>query len=235
MAKDNLHNALRSVDWKKNVEDFLSEEGAVAQLDTACLRMAIWARQLENVEASNPAITFVRAMQVASHHAVATMSLGVYKAAAGSIRGIVENALYFTYFRSHPVELASLVREDSYYVSKGDIIGFHKTHTPGFKDLQDRLGLMSRIDNWYSKISAIVHGQVPGTWVEQAGISQTKFNRKTAISAVEKFLEAERIVHELFLITVGAENWDGFSAAAKRELMKGMPGDIKSALKLDVR
>ena len=233
MTIDSLANALISVNWSENVKTFLTAEDAVAKVDAACFRLAVWAKQLENVDAGNAAISFVRALQISAHHSVATTGLSIYKAAASSIRGIVENALYYTYFRTHPAELASLVREPKYYTSKSEILDYHKLHTPGFRELQEKFGLLSRIEDWYSAISAIVHGQVPGVWVESVSLAETKPSPATLALVVEKFCEAERIVHELFLLTVGKERWDDFSHQAKKTLLSGMSGDIKTALQLD--
>lgn len=233
MAATSLVAAMKAVNWNENVATFLNEENLLAEIDKSCHRIALWAKQLENVDSGNPALSFVRAMQISSHHAVATMGLAIYKATAASIRGVVENALYYTYFRTHPVELASLVRDDNYYVSKNDILIFHKTHTPGFKEAQDKIGLVSRMENWYSAISAIVHGQVPGIWVDQKGLADTKANLATLKLSVKEFCEGERIVHELFLLTVGQQYWDDFSHTAKKALLAGMPGDQKAVVKLD--
>lgn len=233
MTIESLEKAMKSVDWNQNVEAFLKNPDLTSKIDKSCLRLAVWARQLENIDSKNTAITFVRAMQLSSHHAVATMGLAIYKASAASIRGVVENALYYTYFRSHPIELASLVRDSQYYISKGEILTFHKLHTPAFSKSQEKLGLLSRIENWYSTISAIVHGQVPGTWVDQKGIADTATNISTLELAVNEFCEGEKIVHELFLLTIANEHWDDFSPSAKKSLLTGMPGDHKSLLKLD--
>jgi hypothetical protein len=228
-----LAAALNSVDWKENVAKFLAEADVCQELDVACKRIAIWSKQLENVEARNPAITFVRAIQVAAHQSIATMGLGIYKATATSVRGLVENALYYTYFRSHPAELASLIREKGYYVTKADILAYHKVHTPGFKALQEKIGLVGRVEDWYSRVSAIVHGQIPGIWVDQKSLSDIKSNVTTLRLAAAEFREAEWIVHHLLLTTVGRELWDGFAHNAKKSLLQGMAGDVRAALELD--
>ncbi|WP_290600302.1 hypothetical protein [Janthinobacterium sp.] len=228
-----LENAMKAVDWNANVEVFLQDQSLMSEIDQSCIRLAIWAKQLENIDSKNPAISFVRAMQISSHHAVATMGLAMYKASAASIRGIVENVLYYTYFRTHPAELASLVRDANYYVSKGEILSFHKTHSPDFMKLQNKFGLLSRIENWYSAISAIVHGQIPGVWTDQKGIADTKPNISTLKMAVKEFCEGEKIVHDLLLITIGKENWDAFSHTSKKILLSGVSGDQKNILNLD--
>lgn len=228
-----LVGALTSVAWDANVAKFVQEAAICGELDAACKRIAIWSKQLENVDGGNPAISFVRALQIAAHQSIATMSLAIYKATATSIRGLVENALYYTYFRTHPVELTSLVRDKGYYVSKGDILAFHKVHTPGFKAIQDKVGLLGRIEEWYSRVSAIVHGQIPGTWVDQKSLSDIKANVGTLKLAAHEFCEAEGIVHHLFLATVGREFWDSFAHPAKKSLLSGIPADVREAFGLD--
>jgi hypothetical protein len=228
-----LINALSSVDWSANVAKFTQEAAICSELDTACKRIAVWSKQIENIDGKNPAISFIRALQIAAHQSIATMSLAIYKATASSIRGLVENALYYTYFRTHPIELTSLVRDKGYYVTKADVLAFHKLHTPGFKGVQEKIGLVGRIEDWYSGVSAIVHGQIPGTWVDQTSLSDIKANVETMRLVAREFCEAERIVHELFLATVGREFWDSFSHPAKKALLFGMTGDIKNVFELD--
>lgn len=232
---DGLAKALKSVKWDSNLSDFLKQTEVLGEIDSALARLAVWSRQLENVDSSNPAITFIRAMQSSAHHAVSTTSLGLYRASAASIRGIVENALYYSYFRVHPAELASLVNSSSYYISKSEIIEFHKIHTPGFKEFQSKIGLLTRTESWYSEISAIVHGQVPGVWLKGKGISDTSFNLETLKDVVSKFVTAEMIVHDFLLIALAKGNWDNFSSQAKRFLLKGMEGTKKAILQLDAR
>lgn len=229
-----LGNALKSVDWDLNISEFIGEADILNGIDAALRRMAVWSKQLENIDSSNPAISFIRAMQSSAHHAICTTSLGLYRASAGSIRSIVENALYYSYFRVHPAELASLVNNPSYYISKAEIIEFHLSHTPGFKLFQSKMGLVARTEKWYSEISAIVHGQLPGVWQKGRGISDTSFNLETLKEVSAHFVAAEMIVHEFFLITLAKFHWDDISFTAKKALLKGMDGEKKALLQLDL-
>jgi len=230
---DKMISALLSVNWLGNVEGFATHAAVVEKLDGSCKRIAVWAKQLENVDGKNPAISFVRALQISAQQAVATASLGIYKAAASSIRGLVENALYYTYFRSHLVELSSLVRNKAYYTSKSEILAFHKVHTAKFRERQETIGLVSRIEDWYSDISSIVHGQIPGIWVNQSSLGDIKTDGATLSLVANEFCRGEQIVHELLLLTVGSELWDGFSHPSKKMLLANLPGHLKNVLGLD--
>lgn len=233
MAKEHLAAELKAVDWNKAVAEFLTHTSEIEAIDKACLRIAIWAKQLETVDKNNPALAFVRALQSSAQHVTASCSLGLYRSAAASIRSIVENGLYYSYFRSHPDELATLVRDPGYYLSRGELVSYHKDHTINFRQVQEKLGFLTKLDKWYSDISAVVHGQIPGAWVEHVSLSGVRHDLATLKIVVEKFCEAEELLHSLLLLTVGRGRWDSFAAPAKKALLSGLHADIKTALGLD--
>jgi hypothetical protein len=149
------------------------------------------------------------------------------------MRNILEAALYYSFFRSHPVELETLTRDIKFFVDKGDILDFHRLHTPRFVELQTKVDLVARLDAWYRKVSAILHGQIPGTWQEHMALKDVRHIPITLNAVVETFQEGEEIVHRLFLCTAGRTLWDGFSSGAKRELLRGHSGDMKTLFGLE--
>jgi hypothetical protein len=196
-------------------------------------RLALWCKQFEIVDRGNPALCFIRELQLAGHHVAALAALALYKPAAGSMRAVLETALYYTYFRTHIPELSTLVRDPNYFVMKADLLEYHKTHTSDFTKLQNALGLVERLNRWYNSVSAIIHGQVPGKWNDYAALADIKCSKATLDIVVANFGECDEIVHRLFLCTVGRELWDGFSSSAKKSLTAGLPGSTKAALGLD--
>ncbi len=82
-------------------------------------------------------------------------------------------------------------------------------------------------------ISSIVHGQIPGKWVENKSLADTKHVKSTLSIVVKSFSDGEEIVHQLFLCTSGRELWDDFATVAKTKLLSGIHGNIKAALGLD--
>jgi hypothetical protein len=233
MSHKNLEKSLLSVDWNDNVSEFLKDSTASQTLADCNMRLAIWSKQFEIIDSGNPAISFIREMQIAGHHVAALTSLSLYKPAAGSMRTVLETALYYTYFRSHPVELATLVRDSKYYVQKKDVLDYHITHTPNFLEIQNRFGLIVKLGAWYNQVSAIIHGQIPGKLVSHRSLGNLK-HVKTIIDLVLKyFSEGEEIVHHLFLCTAGRELWSDFASDAKSKLTAGINPEIKSALGID--
>ena len=233
MTAKHLNQALSSVDWNSNVQEFLSQDGLVEELAECSRRLAIWALQFERIDRQNPALAFIREMQVSGHYVASLTGLALYKPAAAAMRTILETALYYTYFRSHLSELRTLSRDSSFFMLKSEIVEYHKAHTPDFVDLQNRFNLVVDLNDWYGRTSSIVHGQIPGTWVEHTSMDQIGHVEGGLPKVVDTFKEGESIVHRFFLCTAGRELWDGFTSTSKTYLLKGIPGPTKAALGLD--
>jgi hypothetical protein len=233
MPISKLGSALNAVDWKGNIAALLSDTKAAEQLAHANLQIAIWSRQFEDVDKGNPALCFIREMQVASQHVAVLVALSLYKPAAGCMRSMLETALYYSYFRTHPAELETLARSTGYYPEKREILDFHKEHTPSFPELQQKLGVISRMDKWYGTVSSLVHGQIPGAWIEHKSVAEIKPIKATQDLAISTFAEGADIVRRIFLCTAGRQLWDGFSSEAKKQLLANLHGDEKKSLNLD--
>jgi len=233
MPHAKLGAALTAVNWNDNVASFLTDVTTTKAIAKRNLRVAIWAKQLEVVDKGNAALCFVREMQISGQHVAALIALSLYKPAAASMRTMLEAGLYYTFFRTHPMELATLVRSSDYYVGKRQILDYHKEHSPNFGQMQAALGLVTRLERWYSDVSAVVHGQIPGAWVEHKSLATVSPIKSTQDIVFNSFEEGEEVLHRLFLCTVGKLFWDTFSYTAKQELLKGLAGDIRARLELD--
>lgn len=233
MPASKLASAVTAVDWNKNVANFAGDIPTLERIAQRNLRLATWSRQFELIDIGNPALTFIREMQVCGHLVAVNTSLSVYKSAASSMRSMLETALYYTYFRLHPAELTTLVNNPKYFVSKNDVVEYHNLHTVDFSKLQVKIGFVSRLNPWYSMISAIVHGQIPGQWNQKVEISKMTFDSALQSTVVDAFCDAEELVHKLFLCTVGREMWEYFSSSAKKSLLAGMSGEIRKEFGLD--
>lgn len=233
MHSAKLLEAVGSVDWNANVALFSKLDNDVSQISAANYRLAVWSKELETLDVTVPAICFVREMQIAGQNTAAALSLALYKLAAGSMRTVLETALYYTYFRTHTSELATLSRDDKYFITKQDVLDYHKTHTSRFTELQMKVNLVGRLNTWYSKVSAVVHGQIPGAWIKHSALKDIACDEALLNEATKTFVEGEEVVHLLLLITVGRENWDSFSKHAKTVLLKGLTGEVKTLIGLD--
>lgn len=228
-----LKAELSKIDWQANISAALATTAVAEKIDSCAKKNAIWVFQVSLAEANNPAKPFLLEVASLSQQAPALACCGYYRSAVSSARSIVESALYYTFFRSHPQELSTLLRDPKYYISKGDVLDFHRQHTVNFNSFQSRLGLVSSLDLWYQKVSAITHSQVPGALAGGLNLSDIKFDNALFSESMEMVFDAWRIVEALFFSTLSQDLWRLFAPDAKDQLTKGMPGDTREALGLD--
>jgi len=193
----------------------------------------VWSKQFENIEKGNPALSFIREMQSSAHITIAACALAHYKLAASGMRTVVESALYYSYFRTHKSELATLMRDSDWHITKQEILDYHQTHPPESSKLHRSLPLASRLSPWYSRISAVIHGQVPGVWNGEGGLANRTHRLELIDEVTKEFCEAVAIVDCIFFLTTGRELWATFSTHAKSTLVHGMQGDLRATLGLD--
>lgn len=235
MPAKKLKTQLRAAKWEDNVASFLDEADVCMKIANSGLRIAIWSLQFEKADNGNPALPFMRGLQSAYQHTVALIALALYKPAGSAMRAMLESALFYTYFRTHPAELRTLATDEDYFIQKEEVLQFHQKHTLNFGNCEQAFGLVGKLKTWYKRISSIAHGQIPGTWVEAKAIEQVKHEEKTLTMVVDMLVECEEIIHQLFLCTTGRELWNDFSPEVKSKLCKGIPAVTRATLEIDRR
>ena len=228
-----LVRALSSVDWKDNVDAVCKAGDVIAVLHSSISKVAVLAQQIQVLDEGNPALPFVKEMQLAGHDVVRCTALSLYKPAAAALRSMLECALYYSYFRTHPVELKTLVRDKKYYLGKSEIISYCQLHVEGWSRRQADIGLVGRLEEWYSKVSAIVHGQLPGHWRDIVSIEGTRHHPDLLRELCVFVEQCADIIRDFFLCVFLCESWAFVEADAKRELLKGVSASYRSNLKLD--
>jgi hypothetical protein len=228
---ERLANIIKGVDWQHSAHEFGAATAINAGIEKACHMLAVWNAELSFQDIDNPALPFLQEMKSSAFYVPACAALGLNKPAASSMRAAVENALYFSYFRDHEIELRTLTVSAKYYVSKREVVEYHLAHTSRFKQLQGSLNFTERLERWYSGISAIIHGQIPGVW-STATLAQTEFDVRAAGLLLTEFKEAAWLVNGLFLLTTHEDIWEGMNPIARKLFLKGVTAAQRNALGL---
>jgi hypothetical protein len=219
---ERLRAALSSVDWRVHVEQLCQDEDTLNALGDASLQLATWCRAIESAEAGNAALPFIRAAQLEVQYVVALLALALYQPAAASMRSMAEGVLYYSYFRSHAIELRSLSSRKRYYIDKNQVLEWHRQHTPQFSVRANVLNLTGPFDEWYARVSAVAHGQIPGTWGSHLSLSAVKPDATILAGAVNEYCTGTMLVHRFLLATVELDVWASFQPAERSALLRGL-------------
>ncbi|MEZ9481916.1 hypothetical protein AB4163_19225 [Vibrio splendidus] len=226
----NLIDAVCSVNWNENCTSAVDDVDIYSVGEKSLAKLANWCRQIENIYNNNQSLPFIREAQVSAQDFFCLVSLGLYKSSASSLRTILESFLYFSYFKDHPIELNSLINVDNYYISKADVLAYHKLHTPNFTKYSRDVGLTSRLEKSYAKISAIVHGQMPGVWHSSASLANKKYEKELVKEAINEFVEVIVIVNLMMLILISDEDWNNIDHKVKAILINGVESKFVNLL-----
>lgn len=227
-----LRSHLLALNWNQSVSEYAQEPSRLKRLADPTAQIVRWCKALGLVDAANPAVPFLAEAQAACHYVCALVPLALYRPAAAAMRVAFESVMYYTYFRTHPSELASLVRVPEYYVDKATVLEYHKTHTAAFTRRQSALGLITSLNPWYSRISAIVHGQLPGAWGAHVELSAIGPAPIVLEGALDEFKRAADLVGQLLLCTIDDECWTALARSDKEAFLRGIAGEKKDRLGL---
>lgn len=231
--EDLLVRTVTGIDWNAHIAAFAASKRFVAVIADCNFRLAVWARELVSADKDNPAISFIYEMQQAGFFVAAATAVALYKPAAGAIRTVGETALYYSYFRSHLAELTTLSRATNFFVTKSEILDFHKKHSVRYQKCGKALDQPNRFQTWYAQMSAIVHGQVPGTWGKLVGLSDIKPDADLLEKVAQAFQEGVGNVRDFLLLTSGGDLWGRFGSESKKILLEGLSDKTCLALGLD--
>lgn len=220
-----LADELSATDWAGNVKRFCSSTRHVERIEVAVGRVALWGHELERSYPENKALPFLREARVQAQQGAALVALALYRPSAAASRAVVESALYFSYFRDHPVELATLARSrgvaKDWYIDKRQILDYHREHTLEFEHRQGALDLVAHLERWYRHVSSVVHGQKPGLLLSHVRLSQLRHTDDALDASVSLFEEAAEVLHRLFLVTLAGHIWPDLDPEVRRSLSKG--------------
>jgi hypothetical protein len=228
-----LSDILSSIDWADSAARFAGERALVDTIEKGCQLVAVWNQELSFYDRYNTANPFLQEMKASLFYVPACLALGLNKPAAASLRTAVESALYYTYFKDHEMELMTLRRNRKYYLTRSKIVDYHNTHTREFQKRQMAVGLVGELNQWYGRISAVVHGQIPGVWTSHS-LSDTSFSKAGVKEFMKEFNVAVKIVNRLFLATISDSAWEGISSQARQLFLKELSVKAKGSLGLTV-
>jgi hypothetical protein len=215
----NFQSVLKNINWNHKRDAFFTDHDGLLILENHHQILAHWSRALETIYSDSPALPFIREAQVSAQDFICVCSLGLYKNSASSIRTIFESTLYFSYFKDHLVELASVTR-NKFHLSRSKIINYHIEHTPNFGNLYSSSNLEQTLDKMYSEVSNIVHSSQPGIWHQSEILGKKEYNKAIAKEAILLFKKTINVINLLLLCTLTYEEWITINPVSRKLFLK---------------
>lgn len=226
-----LQDKLAQIDWTAITTNSLKENSGFSDIQASCKVMTTWLNELCELYEGNYALSFLKEAYVSINDYSTSMSIALYKLSAASMRTILESILYYSYFKDHPKELHTLINDSSYYLTRSDILEYHYKHTNNFKVGSRELNLISSMDNFYSEVSAIIHGQIPGVWQPNVKLDNRSHCKKTFNASVEHFKSLASIINHFLILHLTEEEWQSINIRSRELFLKGLKPQAKITIK----
>ncbi|EIA1590742.1 hypothetical protein ACP1UU_004483 [Vibrio alginolyticus] len=225
-----VENAITSIDWNKIVSESMANKKQISVLESELEILQYWLRELINFHSKNRALPFLYEGHSSINDFSCAISLGLYKLSASSIRTILEAFLNFSYYKDHSVELTTLVKNNSFYLGKKDIIEYHKLHTLLFNERSEQLNTVDLLNKLYKEVSQIIHGQVPGKWNNCSKLDETSYQSEMLDATITMFSRLVKIINIFLISSLSDEEWNSLNVRSKSLFLKGLTSEKKLKL-----
>ena len=130
-------------------------------------------------------------------------SLGLGRAAIGSLRCQIDLVLAFTYFCSHPIEWNRVVSTGEGFLLRSEVYDFHRTHIPKFGAKLTQLEQSSGVslENIYHVLSAHIHAQSPLTLPKASPLSDLVLDSTRMASIIDLQDKVDRALSNFLFAT----------------------------------
>jgi len=226
-----LQTKLAQIDWGAIASDSLSEDAGFSEIQVNCKLMTAWLNELCDMYEGNYALSFLKEAHVSMNDYCTSMSVALYKLSAASMRTILESILYYSYFKDHTKEFHTLINDSSYYLSRTEVLEYHYKHTRNFKEGSKELNLIASMDSFYSEVSAIIHGQIPGVWQPNLTLNSRSHCQKTFNCSVKQFKTLVKIINQFLIIHLTEEEWKSINFRSREVFLKGLKPKTKLVIK----
>lgn len=131
------------------------------QMNSAAVPLLVWVQYLLKYKATGTANSLLDALASAVRETAGCVALGLVRPTLFSLRGQIDLALAWLFYKDHPIEWAHVNETGKNFSLKSDLEDYLATYVPRFRERLKALRSVSKhgdIDP-YRLLSAHVHGQ----------------------------------------------------------------------------
>ena len=183
-------------------------EANCSDVHDVALPLLEWIDHLRVSEVTGVCNEFLDGLKAAIVETAGAISIGFVRSAIFSIRGQVDLALGWLYFKDHPIEWASVEAYGEGFMLKRDVVAYLEYYVPGFKS---RFAILSAAKGRteadpYKVLSAHVHSQSTLVMPAYTQFDTLVMTNKKCRECIRLQAEVTEYLNDIFL-SVFAPKW----------------------------
>ena len=173
----------------------------------AALPQIEWLDYLRQSETTGVADEFLTGLRASIVEALGCLASGLVRPAMFAMRGQIDIALGWLYFKDHPVEWEKVIRTGDGFMLKRDVVTYLEENIPSFRSRFSALfaGRTRSEADPYRLLSAYVHGQSPATLPVYEGLETLLWKPHYCADGVKIQEEVSEYINDVLLAYFGSK------------------------------
>ena len=142
-------------------QEDLSEYGAnpsIGPMLSSFERLTTWFGLLYHLRSQEQTSVLIAAAHSKIIEIWILVPLGLLHSSYSALRTVVDIAVSYSFYHSHPIEWSAVCQGRSGWESRANIVNWHVRYTPTCREVNSAFSLVDALDNDYHKLSSYVHG-----------------------------------------------------------------------------
>jgi hypothetical protein len=208
-----------------------SGEQRLKEGEAALSDVLVWLDYLQKSETTGCCNEMIIGIHSAGVEAAGTIAVGLVRSAIFAMRGQIDLAVAWLFFKDHPVEWEHMLRTGEEFKLKGEIFDFFATYRPKFPL---RLALLQKyktrkLDDPYRILSAHIHVQSTLVMPKFSKLEALIYPEKRCAEALQMQREVSEYISDLFLAYFG-DKWASLPSKVVAAAQSRVPADKQPIL-----
>ena len=217
------------VERLKNAVDGFVDENGIRFCEMAYVAgrsLLVWLRLLKESECTGHADELLDGVRASIVEAAGCMSLGLARPALFAMRGQIDVALSWLYFKDHPIEWRKVCETGDGFMLKRDVIAYLESYSQSFKSRYGSLqkNATRRDADPYRMLSAHVHSQSFYTIPTYGDLEALVGKPETLQECAELQTDISEYLGDIFLSCFSGK-WASLPDEIVKSVKKRLPAD----------
>ncbi len=206
-------------------------ESRLQQSEVVLSDVLQWLEYLRKSETTGCCNEMLVGIHSAAVEAAGTIAIGLVRSAIFALRGQIDLAIAWLFFKDHPIEWDHMLRTGEQFKLRGEVFDFFSTYKPEFPG---RLALLQKhktrtLDDPYRVLSAHIHVQSTLVMPKFTQLEALIYPEKRCAEALQMQREVSEYISDMFLAYFG-DKWASLPSKIIAAARSRVPADKQPIL-----